>query len=88
MTVPSDDPRPAPRPRPVRRPVAGAVLLLLLLAIPLVGALPPVDPGAVRVGGLALAWWYAGVLAPLLGLGIAAWAMPGAGVAGAPLPRR
>ncbi len=88
MTVPPDDPRPAPRLRPVRRPVAGAVLLLVLLAIPLVAALLPVDPGAVRASGLALAWWYAGLLAPVVGLGIAAWAVPGAGPAGAPRQRR
>jgi hypothetical protein len=89
MTVPPDDHRPAPRLRPVRRrPVAGAVLLLVLLALPIVAALLPVDPGAVRAGGLALAWWYAGLLAPLVGLGIAAWAVPGAGPAGAPRQRR
>lgn len=88
MTVPPDDSRPAPRPRPVRRPIAGAVLLLVLLAIPLAAALLPVDPGAVRAGGLALAWWYAGLVAPLLGLCIAAWAVSGTAPAGAPRPRR
>jgi hypothetical protein len=88
MTVPPDDPRPASRLRPVRRPKAGAVLLGVLLAVPLLSAILPVDPGAVRVGGVALAWWYAGVLAPLLGLGVAAWAVPGTGPAGAPHQRR
>jgi hypothetical protein len=88
MTVPPDDLRPAPRLRPGRRPIAGAVLLLVLLAVPLVAALLPVDPGAVRAGGLALAWWYATVLAPLVGVGIAVWAVPGTAPAGGPQQRR
>jgi len=41
-------------------------LLALLLAAPLL-ALAPAAPGAVRVAGVSLLWWYAGVLAPLLG---------------------
>jgi hypothetical protein len=41
-----------------------AALLLLLAGAPLL-ALSPVSPGAVRVAGVSLTWWYAGALAPL-----------------------
>jgi hypothetical protein len=43
-----------------------ALLLLLLLGFPLVATLPG-QPGAVRLAGLSLLWWYGGVVAPLLG---------------------
>jgi len=40
------------------------VLLLLLVVTPLL-ALAPSAPGAVRLAGVSLLWWYAGLLAPL-----------------------
>ena len=42
-----------------------ALLLLLLVAYPLIGALPS-EVGSIRVGGLALLWWYGAVVAPAL----------------------
>jgi hypothetical protein len=42
-----------------------AALLVLLAGAPLL-ALAPAAPGAVRVAGVSLLWWYAGVVAPLL----------------------
>jgi hypothetical protein len=52
--------------RPVTTRTTGVVLLVLLLAgFLLLGALP--NHGAdIRVAGLALLWWYGGVLAPVL----------------------
>ena len=47
-----------------RRPAITA-LLVLLAGAPLL-ALAPAAPGAVRVAGMSLLWWYAGVAAPLL----------------------
>ena len=44
----------------------GMVALTLLLVPLLVLALVPGAPGAVRVGGVSLAWWYAGLVAPTL----------------------
>jgi hypothetical protein len=49
----------------VRTPLPAVVLLLLLAAYPLLGALPS-EAGSIRVGGLALLWWYGAVLAPVL----------------------
>jgi hypothetical protein len=42
----------------------GMVVLTLLLAPLLLLALMPGAPGAVRLAGVSLAWWYAGVVAP------------------------
>ena len=42
-----------------------AILLTLLLFLALL-LMAPLKPGAVRVLGVGLAWWYGGVLAPLL----------------------
>ena len=41
------------------------VALLVLLAIAPLLALAPFAPGAVRLAGVSLLWWYTGVLAPL-----------------------
>lgn len=41
-----------------------ATLLLLLAAGAAIVALP-LDAGAVRIGGVSVAWWYAAVLAPV-----------------------
>jgi hypothetical protein len=46
-------------------------LLLGLLAGAVVLALAPAAPGAVRVGGVSLLWWYAGAAAPLAATAIA-----------------
>jgi hypothetical protein len=49
-------------------------LLLVLLAAAVVIALGPAAPGAVRVGGVSVLWWYVGVLAPLAATVVAiAW---------------
>jgi hypothetical protein len=40
-------------------------LLLVLLAGAVLLALAPAAPGAVRVAGVSLLWWYVGVAAPL-----------------------
>lgn len=45
-------------------------LLLVLAALPLL-LLAPGEPGAIRGGGVGLAWWYGGVAGELLGLVIA-----------------
>jgi hypothetical protein len=42
-----------------------AALLVLLVVAPLL-ALAPAAPGAVRVAGVSLLWWYAGVVGPAL----------------------
>ena len=55
---------------PRRRRTAIAALLVLLAGAPVL-ALAPTAPGAVRVAGVSLLWWYAGVVAPLLSTGIA-----------------
>jgi hypothetical protein len=54
---------------PGGRPGGIAFLLALLAGAPLLAALPG-DPGAIRLAGLSLAWWYAAVVAPLAGLGV------------------
>jgi len=47
------------------RTVLPAVLLLLLAAYPLIGALPS-EAGSIRVAGLSVLWWYGAVVAPAL----------------------
>jgi hypothetical protein len=55
---------------PRRRRTAIAALLVLLVGAPLL-ALAPTAPGAVRVAGVSLLWWYAAVVAPLLATAVA-----------------
>jgi hypothetical protein len=55
---------------PRRRCAAIVALLVLLVGAPLL-ALAPAAPGAVRLAGVSLLWWYAGVVAPVLATGIA-----------------
>jgi hypothetical protein len=45
---------------------AGIVVVLALLALVPLLAIVPSAPGAVRVAGVSLLWWYAGLVAPLL----------------------
>jgi len=47
----------------VRRGLFG--LLLILAGLPAL-FLAPLELGAIRIAGVSLAWWYGGVLAPLL----------------------
>ncbi|MBI2155058.1 MAG: hypothetical protein HYV92_12475 [Candidatus Rokubacteria bacterium] len=47
----------------MRRGLLG--LLLILAALPAL-SLAPFELGAVRIAGVSLAWWYGGVVAPLL----------------------
>ncbi len=56
------------------RRIAVVVLVLLLSLPPLALALPGA-PGAVRVGGLALLWWYAALAGPLAAAAVAAVAL-------------
>jgi hypothetical protein len=55
-------------PRGRRRGIAA--LLVLLAAAPVL-ALAPAAPGAVRVAGVSVLWWYAGFAAPLLATAVA-----------------
>lgn len=55
---------------PRRRRAAIVALLVLLAGAPLL-ALTPAAPGAVRVAGVSLLWWYAALVAPVLATGIA-----------------
>jgi hypothetical protein len=50
---------------PRGRRTAIAALLVLLAGAPLL-ALAPAAPGAVRVAGVSLLWWYTALVAPLL----------------------
>jgi uncharacterized BrkB/YihY/UPF0761 family membrane protein len=52
------------------RRTAIALLLVLLAGAPLL-ALAPAAPGAVRLAGVSLLWWYVGAVAPLLATTIA-----------------
>ena len=54
----------------VSRRWAIVALLALLALVPLL-ALAPSAPGAVRLAGVSLLWWYAGLLAPLAAIAIA-----------------
>jgi hypothetical protein len=56
---------------------AGAVivLLLLLVAFPLIGALPD-QMASIRLAGLSLLWWYGGVVAPILAWLVAVMGLP------------
>jgi hypothetical protein len=47
------------------RRTAITALLVLLVGAPVL-ALAPAAPGAVRVAGVSLLWWYTGLVAPLL----------------------
>lgn len=55
---------------PRRRRAAIVALLVLLAGAPLL-ALAPAVPGAVRVAGVSLLWWYSAFVAPVLATGIA-----------------
>ena len=54
---------------PRGRRTAIAALLVVLAGAPLL-ALAPAAPGAVRVAGVSLLWWYTGLVAPLLATAI------------------
>jgi hypothetical protein len=55
---------------PRRRRTAIVALLVLLAVAPFL-ALAPAAPGAIRVAGVSLLWWYSGMLAPVLATAIA-----------------
>jgi hypothetical protein len=59
---------------PRRRRTAIAALLVLLVGALLL-ALAPAAPGAVRVAGVSLLWWYVAAVAPLLATAIAVVAL-------------
>jgi hypothetical protein len=46
------------------------VLIVLLAGAPLL-ALAPAAPGAVRIAGVSLLWWYVGAAAPLVATAVA-----------------
>ena len=52
---------------------AGAILVFLLAAFPLLAMLPN-DVAGIRVAGLSILWWYGGVVAPLAAAAVAALA--------------
>jgi hypothetical protein len=52
------------------RRTAITALLVLLVGAPVL-ALAPAAPGAVRVAGVSLLWWYTGLVAPLLATALA-----------------
>ncbi|MBI4609866.1 MAG: hypothetical protein HY726_12765 [Candidatus Rokubacteria bacterium] len=52
-----------------RRLGVGALIGLLVLFLLLL--LLPLSPGAVRLAGLSLFWWYGGVVGPLLAVLVA-----------------
>ena len=56
------------------RPIAVVVLVLLLLLPPLASVLPG-SPGAVRVAGITLLWWYCALVGPFLAAAVAAVAL-------------
>ena len=45
---------------------AGILALLALLALVPLLAIVPSAPGAVRVAGVSLLWWYAALVAPVV----------------------
>lgn len=49
------------------------MLLILALGVPLLALMPAL--GAVRLAGVSLLWWYAGLAAPVLAAGSAALAL-------------
>jgi hypothetical protein len=49
----------------------GMVALIVLLGPLLLLALTPGAPGAVRIAGVSIAWWYAGLIGPVLAAGLA-----------------
>jgi hypothetical protein len=51
--------------------VIGMIVLTLLLLPLLLLALLPGAPGAVRLAGVSLAWWYAGLVGPALAVTLA-----------------
>jgi hypothetical protein len=57
---------------PIARARRTAILLLLVLlaGVPAL-ALAPAVPGAVRLAGLSLLWWYAAVVVPVVAAGVA-----------------
>ena len=48
------------------------MVVLILLAGAGVLATLPYGAGAMRIGSLSLLWWYAAVVAPLIGAGVTA----------------
>jgi hypothetical protein len=55
---------------PRGRRTAIAVLIVLLVGAALL-ALAPAAPGAVRLAGVSLLWWYSGLVAPVLATAVA-----------------
>lgn len=53
------------------------MVVLILLAGAGVLATLPHGAGAMRIGSLSLLWWYAAVVAPLVGAGVTAGALLG-----------
>jgi len=51
------------------------VLLLFLVAVAAALARAPLETGSVRLAGVSLVWWYAGVIAPLLAAALAVTAL-------------
>ena len=60
--------------REVRRRAA-IVALLALVALAFLLAVAPGQLASIHLGGVSLLWWYAGLVAPLAAVGIAAAAL-------------
>jgi hypothetical protein len=65
----------APRGRPRRHRVCLLLVLSLLAGFLLLQTLPSA-PGAIRVGGIGILWWYGGLVVPLVAWGLALLAAP------------
>jgi hypothetical protein len=76
MTIPTEARPRAARDQGTSRGALPAVLLVALLAIYPALDLLPGAPGSVRIGGISVLWWYAGVLAPILGGVVAVGLLP------------
>ncbi|HYB40375.1 MAG TPA: hypothetical protein VEL75_01330 [Candidatus Methylomirabilis sp.] len=57
------------------RSAAALLVLALVAAPPVIGALPN-QIGAVRAAGVSLLWWYTGLVAPLVAALVALAALP------------
>ena len=76
MTIPSEA-----RPRAAGDQATARGALLAVLRGARRGIYPALDllpgaPGRIRIGGISVLWWYAGVVAPILGAVVAVGLLP------------
>lgn len=75
MTAPHDRSRARSRRAAAGRAAVGSALLIVLLAVLPALRHASADPLSVRIGGISIAWWYGGLLAPVAGWLVAIWAL-------------